>query len=62
MTDLSYGGDRNDAIHYLDRHGRNVAATRAADLFAAHGLSVGAHNDDEAPAIGGLRYVTATRN
>jgi hypothetical protein len=62
MTDPSYGGDRNDAIHYLDRHGWNVAATRAADLFVAHGLSVRPHDDVEATTFGGLSYVTVTRN
>ncbi len=40
MTDLWYAGDRNDVVDYLDRHGWNVAATSAAELAAAHGLSI----------------------
>jgi methyltransferase (TIGR00027 family) len=60
MTDLWYGGDRNDVVDYLDSHGWNVAATSVADLFAAHGLSVQTDNDEEAAMFAGLGYVTAT--
>src|SRR5271155_195237 len=61
MTDLWYGGDRNDVVDYLDWHGWTVTATGAADLFAAHGLSVHIDDDDEAAQFAGLGYVTATR-
>jgi methyltransferase (TIGR00027 family) len=61
MTDLWYGGDRNDVIDYLGGHGWNVSAISVADLFAAHGLSIQASNDDEAAMASGLGYVTATR-
>ena len=61
MTDLWYGGDRNDVVDYLDRHGWNVTATSATELLAAHGLSVEKHDEEEAPRFGGLSYLTATR-
>jgi methyltransferase (TIGR00027 family) len=61
MTDLWYAGDRNDVVDYLDRHGWNVAATSAAELAAAHGLSFETRDDDEATQFAGLGYVTATR-
>ena len=61
MTDLWYGGDRNDVVDYLGSHGWNVSAISVADLFAAHGLSIQASNDDEAAMASGLGYVTATR-
>ena len=61
MTDLWYGGDRNDVIDYLGGHGWNVSAISVADLFAAHGLSSQASNVDEAAMASGLGYVTATR-
>ncbi len=61
MTDLWYGGDRNDVVDYLDGHGWNVSAVSVADLFAAQGLSVPAGNDEEAAIASGLGYVTARR-
>jgi O-methyltransferase involved in polyketide biosynthesis len=61
MTDLWYGGDRNDVVDYLGSHGWNVAAISVADLFAAHGLSVQTANDEETAMASGLGYVTATR-
>jgi methyltransferase (TIGR00027 family) len=61
MTDLWYGGDRSDVADYLDRHGWQVSATSAVDLFAAHGLSVQTDNDQEAAMFSGLGYVDATR-
>jgi methyltransferase (TIGR00027 family) len=61
MTDLWYGGDRNDVVDYLDRHGWNVTAIGAAELAAAHGFSIQTRDDDEAANFSGLSYVTATR-
>jgi len=61
MTDLWYGGDRHDVVDYLDSHGWNVSATGAAELVAAHGISVPQPSDDEATNFAGLSYVTATR-
>jgi methyltransferase (TIGR00027 family) len=62
MTDLWYGGDRNDVVDYLDRHGWNVAAITAAELAAAHGFSIQTRDNDEAANFAGLSYVTATRS
>ena len=61
MTDLWYGGDRNNVVDYLGGHGWNVAAISVADLFAAQGLPVQTHNEEEAAMFSGLGYVTATR-
>lgn len=61
MTDLWYGGDRNDVAAYLDSHGWQVADTSVANLFAAQGLSIRADNDEEAAMFSGFGYVTATR-
>lgn len=62
MTDLWYGGDRNDIVEYLAGHGWDVTLTRVADLFAAHGISVQTNDEVEAAAFSGLGYVSATRN
>ncbi len=61
MTDLWYGGNRNDVVDYLSSHGWNVSAVSVADLFVAHGLSVQTNDDEEAAMFSGLGYVTATR-
>jgi methyltransferase (TIGR00027 family) len=61
MTDLWYGGDRNDVVDYLGSHGWEVTATHVADLFAAHGLSLQTNDDEEAATFAGLGYVTAIR-
>jgi methyltransferase (TIGR00027 family) len=60
MTDLWYGGDRNDVADYLDSHGWSVTISSAAELFTAHGLSVQA-NGEEAARFANLGYVTAIR-
>lgn len=62
MTDLWYGGDRNDIVEYLASHGWDVTLTRVADLFATHGISVQTNDEVEANAFSGLGYVSATRN
>jgi methyltransferase (TIGR00027 family) len=61
MTDLWYAGERSDVIDYLDSHGWEVSAASAADLLAAHGLSVQVDNDEEAAMFNSLDYVAATR-
>jgi methyltransferase (TIGR00027 family) len=61
MTDLWYGGDRNEVVDYLDSHGWEVSAASTADLFAAHGLSIQTDDDQEAAMFAGLGYVSATR-
>ena len=61
MTDLWYGGDRNDVVDYLGGHGWTVAAISVATLFAAQRLSVQTDNDEEAAMFSGLGYLTATR-
>jgi O-methyltransferase involved in polyketide biosynthesis len=60
MTDLWYGGDRNDVVDYLGSHGWNVSAISVSDLFAAQGLSAQTDNDEEDAMFSGLGYVTAT--
>jgi methyltransferase (TIGR00027 family) len=62
MTDLWYGGDRNDIVEYLASHGWDVTLTRVADLFATHGISVQTNDEVETNAFSGLGYVSATRN
>ncbi|MBO0885352.1 MAG: class I SAM-dependent methyltransferase [Mycobacterium sp.] len=61
MTDLWYGGDRNEVVDYLNSHGWEVSVAGAADLFAAHGLSIETDDDQEAAMFAGLGYVSATR-
>jgi len=61
MTDLWYGGDRNDVVEYLGSHGWDVSASSAAELVASHGLSAATPGDDEAKNFAGISYVTATR-
>jgi methyltransferase (TIGR00027 family) len=61
MTDLWYPGERQDVVDYLNSHGWEATATRAADLFAAHGFSVQIADEDEQAAFASLAYVTATR-
>jgi methyltransferase (TIGR00027 family) len=60
MTDLWYGGERNDVVAYLNSHGWNTDATGLADLFAAHGIS-GADHDSANPAVASTVYITANR-
>src|ERR1700749_533472 len=47
MTDLWYGGDRNDVVDYLGGHGWNVSAGRAAGFVASPGLSVTTPGENE---------------
>jgi methyltransferase (TIGR00027 family) len=61
MTDLWYPGDRNDVVEYLGTHGWQTTSTPAAELLAAHGLSVRANDENEAAMLNSLAYVTATR-
>jgi methyltransferase (TIGR00027 family) len=61
MTDLWYGGDRNEVANYLAGHGWDVSTTDMADLYAAHGLSSQTNDDQETAMFGGLGYVAATR-
>jgi methyltransferase (TIGR00027 family) len=61
MTDLWYPGDRNDVLDYLGALGWDAAATTAADLFAVHGFSLPADDDEDAAMFASFGYVTATR-
>jgi methyltransferase (TIGR00027 family) len=61
MTDLWYGGDRNDVLEYLNAHGWQAAATSAMDLFAAQGFTLPTAADEGEPAFASLGYVTASR-
>jgi methyltransferase (TIGR00027 family) len=61
MTDLWYGGDRNDVVDYLDRHSWKVTAISVAELAEAHGLSIPRRDEDETAVFSGLGYVTAIR-
>lgn len=61
MTDLWYGGERNNAIEYLDAHGWATSASSVPQLLAAHGLSLPVEADEEAETLTGMYYVTARR-
>jgi methyltransferase (TIGR00027 family) len=61
MTDLWYGGDRNEVVSYLAGNGWDVSTTSATDLFAAHGLSLQTNDDQEVAMFAELGYVAATR-
>jgi methyltransferase (TIGR00027 family) len=60
MTDLWYGGDRNDVVDYLNAHGWQANATDVSQLLAAQGLSLQLPDDQEA-TLAAVGYVTATR-
>lgn len=62
MTDLWYGGDRNDVIEYLDTHGWTTTATAVPELAAAHGLSLPGGPADKQETLTALQYVTAVRS
>ena len=59
MTDLWYGGDRNDVVEYLNAHGWAATTTRAIDLLAAQGIST--PGVDGEATFASLGYVTAIR-
>jgi len=61
MTDLWYGGDRNDVVEYLSSHGWATAATNVPDLAATYGLSVPPPPSDDEETLTSLQYVTAKR-
>jgi methyltransferase (TIGR00027 family) len=61
MTDLWYGGDRNDVVEYLSSHGWATAATSVPDLAATYGLSVPPPPNDDEKTLTSLQYVTAKR-
>lgn len=64
MTDLWYGGDRNDVADYLGSRGWLTAATTAPELAANYGVSLPprpAVNPDAQATLTSLQYVTATR-
>jgi methyltransferase (TIGR00027 family) len=62
MTDLWYGGERNDVIDYLDTHGWATSATSVSELAVSYGLSLPADTADRAATLASLQYVSATRN
>jgi methyltransferase (TIGR00027 family) len=64
MTDLWYGGERNDVVDYLNSHGWQTAATRVPDLAANYGLSLPPRPapSGKEETLTALQYVTATRN
>ncbi|ORJ60770.1 class I SAM-dependent methyltransferase [Mycobacterium simiae] len=64
MTDLWYGGDRNDVAVYLRSHGWSTTATTVPELAANYGVSLPprpAANPDAEATLTSLQYVTATR-
>jgi methyltransferase (TIGR00027 family) len=61
MTDLWYGGERNDVVEYLSSHGWATAATSVPDLAATYGLSVPPPPNDDEETLTSLQYVTAKR-
>jgi methyltransferase (TIGR00027 family) len=48
MTDLWYGGERNDVVGYLNAHGWTSTATTMAELWTATKLPMPPHSEDEA--------------
>jgi methyltransferase (TIGR00027 family) len=62
MTDLWYGGERNDVVEYLGAHGWTTAATLVPELAAAYGLPLPAASGDRAATLSALAYVTANRD
>jgi methyltransferase (TIGR00027 family) len=61
MTDLWYGGDRNDVVDYLASHGWHVSADSIPELAATYGLSAPQADSGEDEDFAGFGYVTATR-
>ena len=61
MTDLWYGGDRNDVVEYLSTHGWATATSSVPELFAAYGLALPSASTDEEETLSSMLYVTATR-
>jgi methyltransferase (TIGR00027 family) len=61
MTDLWYLGERNDVAEYLDGHGWNATPVLAANLYGANGLTLAAVDDEQAPQMPKISYVTASR-
>jgi methyltransferase (TIGR00027 family) len=61
MTDLWYGGERNDVVDYLNAHGWQASTTDVSQLLAAQGLSMQLPDDQEA-TFSALGYVAATRS
>jgi methyltransferase (TIGR00027 family) len=61
MTDLWYPGERNDVVDYLNAHGWDATSTDVTELFAAQGLSIQTHDDEEEATFASLGYVTAIR-
>ena len=61
MTDLWYGGDRNDVVDYLGGHGWQLSAGSAAEFVASHGLSVTTPGEYEPKKFAAISYVSATR-
>jgi methyltransferase (TIGR00027 family) len=62
MTDLWYGGDRNDVVEYLSVRGWAATVTDAMELFAAHGFWIQRDVDNQEATFSSLGYVTATRS
>jgi O-methyltransferase involved in polyketide biosynthesis len=61
MTDLWYGGERNDVVGYLSAHGWTSTATTLAELWTAAGLSMPTHGEDEAAMFSNVAYAISTR-
>jgi methyltransferase (TIGR00027 family) len=61
MTDLWYGGERNDVVDYLNAHGWQASTTDFSQLLAAQGLSMQLPDDQEA-TFSAVGYVAATRS
>jgi methyltransferase (TIGR00027 family) len=64
MTDLWYGGERNDVVEYLNSHGWQTAATRVPELAANYGVSLPPRPapSGKEETLTALQYVTATRS
>jgi methyltransferase (TIGR00027 family) len=61
MTDLWYGGERNDVVGYLNAHGWTSTAMTMAELWAATGLPTEFNDGDEAATFTTVAYAISTR-
>jgi O-methyltransferase involved in polyketide biosynthesis len=61
MTDLWYGGERNDVTGYLNAHGWTSTATTMAELWTATGLPMPGHGGDDAAMFSDVAYAISTR-
>ncbi|MCV7420876.1 class I SAM-dependent methyltransferase [Mycobacterium yunnanensis] len=64
FSDLTFVGERNDVAEYLAARGWSSVATPMDELLQTHGFDAipKADDDDDAPTMSGVTYITSTRN